>query len=94
MQSLQRDLDELFKNYNIQQRIDILHQVVNNAEERKSKGEVGTDAWKDNLDPKVAVCARIVPVLPSESGRLRTLISQVRIPSIYTKWVAYDNTLA
>ncbi|KIM44521.1 hypothetical protein M413DRAFT_442489 [Hebeloma cylindrosporum] len=72
-----RDLDKLFKNYNIQESIDILHKVVNDAKERKARGDAGNDTWKDNLEPKVAVCARTVPVLNSEAGRLRTLISQL-----------------
>jgi len=91
---LQRDLDKLFKDYNIQESIDILHKVVNDAKERKARGDAGDDSWKDNLDPKVAVCARTVPVLNSEAARLRTLISQVPIPSIYTKLFTYDDTLA
>ena len=91
---MQRDLDKLFKDYNIQESIDILHKVVNDAKERKARGETGNDAWKDNLEPRVAVCARTVPVLNSEATRLRSLISQVRIPSVYVKWFAYDITLA
>ena len=78
---LQRDLDKLFKDYNIQESIDILHKVVNDAKERKARGDAEKDTWKDNLEPKVAVCARTVPVLNSEAGRLRNLISQVPISS-------------
>ncbi len=48
----QRDLDKLFNDYNIQESIDTLHKVVNDAKERKSRGEDGKDAWKDNLDPR------------------------------------------
>lgn len=73
----QRDLDKLFNDYNIQESIDTLHKVVNDAKERKLRGEDGKDAWKDNLDPKVAVCARTVPLLNSEAKRLRKLIAEV-----------------
>ncbi|KAF8202248.1 hypothetical protein BJ912DRAFT_1138498 [Pholiota molesta] len=72
-----RDLDKLFNDYNIQESIDTLHKVVNDAKDRKARGDAGKDTWKDNLDPKVAVCARTVPVLNSEAARLRTLISQM-----------------
>ncbi|KAF8967640.1 hypothetical protein BDZ97DRAFT_1802568 [Flammula alnicola] len=72
-----RDLDKLFNDYNIQESVDTLHKVVNDAKERKARGDAGKDTWKDNLDPRVAVCARTVPVLNSESARLRALISQL-----------------
>ncbi|KAF9475214.1 hypothetical protein BDN70DRAFT_883973 [Pholiota conissans] len=72
-----RDLDKLFTDYNIQESIDTLHKVVNDAKDRKARGDAGKDTWKDELDPRVAVCARTVPVLNSEAARLRTLISQI-----------------
>ncbi|PPQ90754.1 hypothetical protein CVT25_010143 [Psilocybe cyanescens] len=74
---VKRDLDKLFTDYNIKEKIDILHKVVNEAKDRKARGEAGKDTWKDDLDPRVAVCARTVPVLNSEAARLRTLISQL-----------------
>ncbi|KAF8159627.1 hypothetical protein B0H34DRAFT_796855 [Crassisporium funariophilum] len=73
----QRDLDKLFKDYSVQENIDILHKVVNDAKDRKSKGGQGKDIWQDNLDPRVAVSARTVPVLNSEAARLKELIAQV-----------------
>lgn len=81
---MKRDLEKLFNDYNIRESIDTLHKVVNDAKERKLRGEAGKDTWQDNLDPKVAVCARTVPVLTSEAARLRTLISQVRL-----SWTQY-----
>ncbi|KAF8909347.1 hypothetical protein CPB84DRAFT_1673771 [Gymnopilus junonius] len=72
-----RDLEKLFNDYNIRESIDTLHKVVNDAKERKLRGDAGKDTWQDNLDPKVAVSARTVPVLNSEAARLRTLISQL-----------------
>lgn len=83
-----RDLDKLFNDYNIQESIDTLHKVVNDAKERKSRGEDGKDTWKDNLDPKVAVCARTVPVLNSEARRLRKLIAEVPCFPLHLKCIA------
>ncbi|PPR03204.1 hypothetical protein CVT26_008052 [Gymnopilus dilepis] len=72
-----RDLEKLFNDYNIRENIDTLHKVINDAKERKLRGDAGKDTWQDNLDPKVSVCARTVPVLKFEAARLRDLISQL-----------------
>ncbi|KDR80566.1 hypothetical protein GALMADRAFT_240879 [Galerina marginata CBS 339.88] len=72
-----RDLDKLFKDYKMRENIDTLHKVVNDAKERKLKDDAEKDTWKGDLDPKVAVCARTVPVLKSEAARLRAMISQL-----------------
>lgn len=75
--SSQRDLDEMFKKYNVQENIDILHKIVTDAKDRKLMGDARKDTWQDHLDPKVAACARTVPVLNSEAARLRNLIAKV-----------------
>jgi len=72
-----RDLDEMFKKYNVQENIDILHKIVTDAKDRKLMGDARKDIWQDHLDPKVAVCARTIPVLNSEAARLRDLIAKV-----------------
>ncbi|GLB43395.1 putative nnf1 [Lyophyllum shimeji] len=69
------DLEKLFKDYSVQENIDILHTVVNEAKERKARGEVGQDVWTENLEPRVAVCARTVPILESEVKRLRKALA-------------------
>ncbi|KJA28090.1 hypothetical protein HYPSUDRAFT_34431 [Hypholoma sublateritium FD-334 SS-4] len=89
-----RDLDKLFNDYNIQESIDILHKVVNDAKERKSRGEDGKDTWKDNLDPKVAVCARTVPVLNSEARRLQKLIAELETENRQLESELQDNVKA
>jgi len=80
---LQRDLDKLFKDYNVQENVDILHKVVTDAKERKASGTVGKSVWKDNLDSRVAVAARTVPLLTSEADRLRALTAQVRTLRVF-----------
>ena len=74
----QRDLDKLFKDYNVQENIDTLHRIVLEAKERKALGEVRKDAWKEDLDPRTAVCARTIPHLESEAERLRERLAAVR----------------
>ncbi|KAF9563957.1 hypothetical protein CPC08DRAFT_661248 [Agrocybe pediades] len=72
-----RDLEQLFNDYNIRENVDILHKVVNDAKERKEKGQTSKDVWKGDLHPKVAVAARTVPVLNAEAARLRAMIAQL-----------------
>ena len=67
----------MFKKYNVQENIDILHKIVTESKDRKLMGDVRQDTWQDHLEPKVAVCTRIIPVLTSEAARLRDLISKV-----------------
>ena len=74
---LQRDLDKLFKDYNVQENVDALHKIVTDAKDRKAYGNMGNDTWKGDLDPRVAVCARTVPVLTSEAERLRAKVAEV-----------------
>ncbi|KAF9054395.1 hypothetical protein BJ165DRAFT_1438492 [Panaeolus papilionaceus] len=70
-----RDLEKLFKDYNVQENIDILHKVVNDAKDRAVSGNIGKDTWQDNLDPAVVVSARTIPVLTSEAERLKKMIA-------------------
>lgn len=77
----QRDLDKLFKDYNVQENIDVLHKLVTDAKERKTQGELGKDVWKEDLEPRVAVCARTIPILDAEVKRLREQLAKVRANS-------------
>ena len=75
--AFQRDLDKLFKDYSVHQNIDTLHNIVSEAKDRKSQGNIGNDTWKPDLDPKVAVCSRTIPVLASEVERLKAMLAEV-----------------
>jgi len=70
-------LDKLFKDYNVQENVDALHKIVTDAKDRKAYGNTGNDTWRSDLDPRVAVGARTVPVLTSEAERLRAKIAEV-----------------
>jgi len=73
----ERDLDKLFRDYNVQENIDTLHKIVTEAKERNLQRDETKDAWKPDLDPKSAVSARTVPILKSEAERLQGLIAEV-----------------
>lgn len=75
----QTDLDKLFKEYDVQENIDILHTIVNQAKERKAKGDIGKDVWREGLKPRAAVCARTVPMLEAEAKKLRSTLAAVSI---------------
>lgn len=74
----QRDLDKLFKDYVVQENIDILHRVVTEAKDRKAKGDIGKDVWREDLEPRAAVSARTVPILEQETKRLCDTLAAVR----------------
>ncbi|KAG6827208.1 hypothetical protein H0H92_012792 [Tricholoma furcatifolium] len=71
------DLEKLFKEYSVQDNIDILHRVVNEAKDRKARGENGNNVWREDLDPRAAACARTVPILESEAARLRAALAEI-----------------
>ncbi|KIK08979.1 hypothetical protein K443DRAFT_655704 [Laccaria amethystina LaAM-08-1] len=73
-----RDLDKLFKDYNVQENIDVLHKLVTDAKGRKTQGELGKDVWKEDLEPRVAVCARTMPILDAEVKRLREQLAEAK----------------
>ncbi|KAG6900330.1 hypothetical protein C0993_012527 [Termitomyces sp. T159_Od127] len=73
------DLEKLFKDYAVQENIDILHRVVNEAKERNVKGELSKDIWIENLEPRVAVSARTIPIMESEVKRLREALAEVQL---------------
>ncbi|TFK39969.1 hypothetical protein BDQ12DRAFT_704868 [Crucibulum laeve] len=72
-----RDIGKLFKDYNVQENIDILHNVVKEAKEREAAGEATHDMWREDIEPRTAVAARTVPVLEAEVKRLRESLAEV-----------------
>jgi hypothetical protein len=61
----------------VQENVDILHKIVTDAKERRNKGETRQDAWRENLDTRVATVAKTAPVLEKEVQRLKELLAQV-----------------
>ncbi|PFH51923.1 hypothetical protein AMATHDRAFT_141374 [Amanita thiersii Skay4041] len=73
-----RDLDKLFKDYNVQENIDTLHRLVLEAKDRKARGETRKDSWNVSLKPQTAVSARTIPILKSEMQRLQETLATVQ----------------
>ncbi|KAF9453592.1 hypothetical protein P691DRAFT_658248 [Macrolepiota fuliginosa MF-IS2] len=71
------DITTLFEKYGVQGNIDILHNIVTEAKARKEKGEISKDVWREDLQPRGAVCARTIPVLETEAARLRETLAQL-----------------
>ncbi|KAF8631904.1 hypothetical protein AX15_002162 [Amanita polypyramis BW_CC] len=86
-----RDLDKLFKDYNVQENIDNLHRIVLEAKDRKASGEVRNDAWKEGLDPRVAICARTIPHLEAEARRLRERLATLEEENRQTRATIEEN---
>ncbi|KAG6898324.1 hypothetical protein C0992_011916 [Termitomyces sp. T32_za158] len=72
------DLEKLFKDYAVQENIDILHRVINEAKDRNAKGESSKDVWREDLEPRAAVSARTIPILESEVKRLREALTETQ----------------
>ncbi|KAJ8473593.1 hypothetical protein ONZ45_g16235 [Pleurotus djamor] len=70
------DLDELFAKYGVQENIDILHAIISEAKDRKQRGEIRNDVWRQDLEPHNAVSARTVPSLDSAVKRLEELLAE------------------
>lgn len=75
----QRDLDKLFKDYNVQESVDVLHKIEQDAKERKAKSEVRKDAWREDLNPRTSVCAKTIPILERDAARLKKQLQEVRL---------------
>ncbi|KAF5383781.1 hypothetical protein D9615_003713 [Tricholomella constricta] len=88
------DLEKLFKDYSVQDNIDILHRVVNEAKERKAKGGIGKDVWKEDLEPRVAVCARTVPIFESEVKRVRETLAAMEAENMHLQALLEENVIA
>ncbi|KAG2039935.1 hypothetical protein BDR03DRAFT_1090297 [Suillus americanus] len=69
---IHQSCENLFKEFNVKDSINILHAVVSEARARKQHGEIhGKDVWRENLAPRAAVRARTVRVMESEVERAR-----------------------
>ncbi|KAF5362086.1 hypothetical protein D9756_002440 [Leucocoprinus leucothites] len=71
------DITSLFAKYGVRENVDILHKVVTEAKARKERGEVTKDVWREDLQPRNAVCARTIPVLGAETARLEQTLAQL-----------------
>ncbi|TEB33130.1 hypothetical protein FA13DRAFT_1754234 [Coprinellus micaceus] len=71
-----RDLDKLFKEYNVQENVDILHKIVQDSKDRKSKGEIRNDAWRENINPRTSICAKTIPVVEKDIARLQRQLKE------------------
>ncbi|KAJ7115924.1 hypothetical protein C8R44DRAFT_628887 [Mycena epipterygia] len=72
-----RDLEQLFQDYDLQNNIDILDKIVNEAKARKVSGNIGPNVWRENLHPRSAVCARKIPILEAQAKRLRESLAKL-----------------
>ncbi|KAA1475502.1 hypothetical protein DENSPDRAFT_866962 [Dentipellis sp. KUC8613] len=70
--------NELFATYDVKNNVDKLHEAVTEARARKRRGETGKDVWREDLDPRSAVRARVVPVLEAERDRLKDQLTKMR----------------
>jgi hypothetical protein len=79
--------NKLFEQYDVQENVDILHQVVTEARARRvQRGETGSaagggtsaDTWRADLQPRAAVRARTIPTLERERDSLRARLAEVR----------------
>ncbi|TFK18974.1 hypothetical protein FA15DRAFT_674851 [Coprinopsis marcescibilis] len=70
------DLDKLFTDYNVHENIDILHKIVTDAKDRKARGETRKDAWREDLNPRIAVGAKTTPILEKEILRLKQQLAE------------------
>ncbi len=73
----QQSTEILLEKNNAAEGIDVLHECVLRAREEKKAGSVPPDAWKPNLDPRIAVRARTIPMLDRELERLQQEYEQV-----------------
>ncbi|KAF8557080.1 hypothetical protein OG21DRAFT_1482509 [Imleria badia] len=72
--------ETLFKDFNVRDSINVLHRVVTDARSRKQCGETeAEDIWKEDLEPRAAVRARIVPVLESEVEKLKATLQSASL---------------
>lgn len=69
--------------------LDTLHSVVTEARAGKQSGYSGKDAWREDLQPRVAVRAQTTPLLRQERDRLKAQLAEVNnIPS--ASWHSAD----
>ena len=81
--SFQEATDKFFDDVNLKQCIDDLHAAVVDAKLRKQKGEVRPDIWREDLHPRAATRARIIPLLEKQRERLLAELQEViPVPSL------------
>ncbi|KAH9019220.1 hypothetical protein EDB85DRAFT_1873290 [Lactarius pseudohatsudake] len=75
--------DKLYEQYDVQERIDVLHGVVTEARTRLQRGETpAADRWHEDLQPREATRGRTIPTLERERDLLRARLAQVRHPML------------
>ncbi|KAF7356631.1 hypothetical protein MVEN_00997200 [Mycena venus] len=72
-----RDLENVFKEYDLQNNVDILDKMVSEAKARKASGKIGPNVWTVNLHPRSAVCGRTIPILEAQAERLRETLAEL-----------------
>ncbi|KAJ7097840.1 hypothetical protein B0H15DRAFT_822938 [Mycena belliarum] len=72
-----RDLDDLFGAYDLQNKIDILDNIVSEAKARKASGEVVPNVWTEDLHPRSAIRGRTIPILDAQAKRLRDSVAKL-----------------
>ncbi|KAG7093494.1 hypothetical protein E1B28_007170, partial [Marasmius oreades] len=74
-----RDLEKLFEEYKVQENVDTLHRIVNEAKERANSGNnTRNDVWREHLQPRAATTARTAPLLEAEATRLREVLATMQ----------------
>ena len=76
----QASCETIFKDFDVRERINILHNAVTDARMRKQRGETGgKDIWREDLEPHAAVRAKTVPVLEAEVERLKETLKNASL---------------
>ncbi|KAF8216454.1 Nnf1-domain-containing protein [Mycena galopus ATCC 62051] len=77
-----RDFENVFKEYDLQNNIDILDKIVSDAKARKASGKTSPSVWTANLHPRSAVCGRTIPILEAQADRLRESLAELETENI------------
>ncbi|KAJ7334099.1 hypothetical protein DFH08DRAFT_298474 [Mycena albidolilacea] len=77
-----RDFENVFKEYDLQNNIDILDKIVSDAKARKASGKIGPSVWTTNLHPRSAVCGRTIPILEAQAERLRESLAELEAENL------------
>ena len=76
---IQQQCDQLLADHDAAVATDILHEIIleGRAKKQMRQHQNAKDVWTSNLDPRVAVHARTVPVLESERDRMLSELDKV-----------------
>ncbi|KAI0043811.1 hypothetical protein FA95DRAFT_1497997 [Auriscalpium vulgare] len=70
--------NKLFERYALQENLDGLQAVVDDARRRKRSGEPRPpNAWREDLGPQAATHARTIPTLEAERDKLRKQLAEL-----------------